>query len=208
MSIVAQRLDAYVLVPRRRGSALLCAASEVANRLRDADDDVRGVACRGDGFEAERAAFVGAAAASAAAGEVVRRAVECDEVEEGEEQHFDAEEQVREAEGDVVVREGRGRFQGVGGVQDGEDDVLQEGEEDDAFDAEELEDGFVGAEGGAEAGVDGEDVDEGDGDGDGADDFELEGKIGRLEGGFDEKERERDGGAGTNPDVRKVGFAG
>ena len=60
------------------------------------------------------------------------------EVEEGEEDHFAADEDRGDAEVDVVVGEGGAGFHGAGGGEDGEDEVLERAERDDAFDGDEL----------------------------------------------------------------------
>ena len=68
-------------------------------------------------------------------------------------------------------------------MQDCEDDVLQEGKKDDTFDGDEFEEGFVSTKVGAQAGVNGEDVEEGDGNGDRADNFKL-GRRWEIRRGF------------------------
>ena len=136
LPMMVQRLDTDVLILGRPAPR----PSEVSKRLHDPEDDIHRIARRGNGLDAEGPTLV-----AASAGDVIGCAAEGDEVEEGEEEHFDAEEEVGEGEGDVVVGEGGGGFEGVGGEEDCEEEVLEEGEEDDAFDADEFGEGFVRA---------------------------------------------------------------
>ena len=135
-------------------------------------DDLEWVTRRRDSPNAEWATFVFCARA-----EMVGRAVEGVEMKEGEENHFYAEKQIRQHKRNIIVRHRIRRFQRIRRMQNSEDDILDEAEKDDAFNAEKLDECAVGGERGFKAAVEVYDVECGNGDRDGADDFELGGGV-------------------------------
>jgi len=123
------------------------------------------------------------------------------EEDEGEEEHFELEEHVREADCEVVVVEVRGFFADIGELlEDGEDDGLGDGNEDKEFDGEELGHGANELELGFEAAFEGEDAGDRDTDEVGGEELEDEfcglcrGAVGALaHGGDPDDDGEEDG---------------
>ena len=104
------------------------------------------------------------------------------EMQHREKGHLHAQQQARDANLDVRRTDARARLNHVQGGQDGDDDGLPKGQEDDELDGDELEDGLMLGDVGGDLEVKGQEAVHGDGDADGGEERDPDVREGGVFG--------------------------